>query len=57
LDELLVYMAPALLGSAARPLLHLPLEQMADKVSLQISDTRQVGPDIRFTLRPAKGSN
>ena len=28
LDELIVYMAPCLLGSEARPLLHLPLNTM-----------------------------
>lgn len=52
LDELIVYLAPALLGSAARPLLELPLERMADKVSLNIKDLRQVGDDWRITAVP-----
>ncbi len=52
IDELIVYMAPALLGSAARPLLELPLTAMADKVSLDIKDLRQVGDDWRITAVP-----
>lgn len=48
-DELIVYMAPTLMGSAARPLLELPLAHMADKVPLQITDARRVGQDWRFT--------
>jgi diaminohydroxyphosphoribosylaminopyrimidine deaminase/5-amino-6-(5-phosphoribosylamino)uracil reductase len=53
LDELIVYMAPALLGDRARPLLALPLDDMADKVQLHIEDVRKVGQDWRFTARPA----
>jgi diaminohydroxyphosphoribosylaminopyrimidine deaminase/5-amino-6-(5-phosphoribosylamino)uracil reductase len=52
LDELIVYMAPTLLGSSARPLLALPLEAMADKVPLHLRDVRQVGEDWRFTAVP-----
>ena len=52
LDELIVYMAPALLGDRARPLLSLPLDDMADKVQLQIEDVRKVGQDWRFIARP-----
>jgi len=52
LDELIVYMAPALLGDRARPLLELPLDAMADKVSLRLEDVRRVGTDWRFTAVP-----
>ncbi|RLA44638.1 MAG: bifunctional diaminohydroxyphosphoribosylaminopyrimidine deaminase/5-amino-6-(5-phosphoribosylamino)uracil reductase RibD [Gammaproteobacteria bacterium] len=52
LDELIVYMAPALLGDRARPLLELPLEHMVDKVQLQVEDVRKVGQDWRFTVIP-----
>ena len=52
LDELIVYMAPALLGDRARPLLQLPLDHMADKVPLQVEDVRRVGQDWRFTVLP-----
>ena len=53
LDELIVYMAPSLLGSDARPLLELPLSTMDEKVELQVLDVRQIGKDWRFTLAPA----
>ncbi|KAF0810745.1 (S)-2-hydroxy-fatty-acid dehydrogenase [Alcanivorax sp. S71-1-4] len=54
-DELVVYMAPMLLGSSARPLLALPgLDRMADKYLLTLRDTRQVGVDLRlcYALAP-----
>ena len=54
LDELIVYMAPALLGDSARPLLSLPLQHMAEKVPLQIKDVRKIGEDWRFTVKPVK---
>lgn len=53
IDELIVYMAPVLLGSKANPLLCLPLEQMSDKVPLTVKGIRQVGTDIRFIFVPA----
>jgi len=49
-DELVLYMAPTLLGSSARPLFNLPLEQMAQQYRLQLTDTRQLGEDLRLTL-------
>lgn len=52
LDELIVYMAPALLGDRARPLLELPLDNMADKVQLKLEDVRKIGSDWRFTAIP-----
>ncbi|MEP1595554.1 MAG: bifunctional diaminohydroxyphosphoribosylaminopyrimidine deaminase/5-amino-6-(5-phosphoribosylamino)uracil reductase RibD, partial [Halieaceae bacterium] len=52
-DELIVYMAPALLGSRAQPLLELPIDSMGDKVPLNITDVRKVGQDWRFTVTPA----
>jgi diaminohydroxyphosphoribosylaminopyrimidine deaminase/5-amino-6-(5-phosphoribosylamino)uracil reductase len=53
-DELVVYCAPALLGHAARPLVQLPgLERLQQRLSLSFVDLRQVGPDLRITLRPA----
>jgi diaminohydroxyphosphoribosylaminopyrimidine deaminase/5-amino-6-(5-phosphoribosylamino)uracil reductase len=56
-DELIVYMAPCLLGDQARPLLALPLESMAQKLPLALADARRVGDDWRFTFTPGiKGS-
>ncbi len=50
-DELVVYMAPKLLGSSARPLLTLPFDTMAQQVELNIIDIRAVGDDFRITAR------
>lgn len=44
-DELAIFMAGKLLGSNARPLFNLPLEQMADAFSFEIKDIRAVGDD------------
>ncbi|AJQ94292.1 pyrimidine deaminase [Gynuella sunshinyii YC6258] len=47
-DELIVYTAPKLLGSDARPLMTLPLASMAEAVALELTDLRQIGVDIRL---------
>ncbi|QJX01392.1 hypothetical protein HML84_17165 [Alcanivorax sp. IO_7] len=52
-DELIVYMAPTLLGRDARALLDLPLDRMADRVRLRWADVRHLGDDLRLTLTPA----
>lgn len=52
-DELIVYIAPKLLGNAARGLCELPgLQQLADAPALNFSDVRLVGEDLRLTLTP-----
>ncbi len=51
-DEMLYYIAPALLGSDARPLLQLPLQTMAEKIQLNIVDIRAVGNDWRMIVTP-----
>ncbi len=58
-DELIIYMAPKLLGSLARPLLALPLENMSEAVSVKIVDIQPVGDDWRITAHPvpAQGIN
>lgn len=50
-DEWVIYIAPLLMGSAARPLFTLPLERMAEKIDLKITDLRQLGQDMRITAR------
>ena len=45
LDEMVVYMAPKLLGSNARPLFDLPLDSMAAQLPLTITDITAVGSD------------
>ncbi|MGI9285312.1 MAG: bifunctional diaminohydroxyphosphoribosylaminopyrimidine deaminase/5-amino-6-(5-phosphoribosylamino)uracil reductase RibD [Pseudomonadales bacterium] len=52
IDELVIYMAPTLLGSQANPLFVLPLQTMANQHSLVISDIRAVGQDWRISARP-----
>ncbi|GAA4651713.1 bifunctional diaminohydroxyphosphoribosylaminopyrimidine deaminase/5-amino-6-(5-phosphoribosylamino)uracil reductase RibD [Kistimonas scapharcae] len=54
LDELLVYMAPVLMGSAARPLFDLPLGNMSDRIPLTMTDVRQIGQDLRLTAVPGE---
>ena len=52
IDELVIYMAPHLMGDAARGLFTLPgLEQMAQRIKLSINDIRAVGDDWRITAR------
>lgn len=50
--ELILYCAPTLLGSSARPLLALDLQQMDQQVRWQWQDVRQLGNDLRLTLVP-----
>lgn len=53
-DELLLYIAPVLLGDNARPLLTLPpLPDMAARHHLRVVEQRRVGDDWRLLLRPA----
>ena len=51
-DELIVYLAPTLLGSEAKPMFELPLNQMAQQQRLNMIDMRMIGQDIRLTLTP-----
>ncbi|MDF1589097.1 MAG: bifunctional diaminohydroxyphosphoribosylaminopyrimidine deaminase/5-amino-6-(5-phosphoribosylamino)uracil reductase RibD [Gammaproteobacteria bacterium] len=53
IDELLIYMAPKLMGDSAKGLCHLPgLNEMSQSIDLAISDVRAVGKDWRITLTP-----
>jgi diaminohydroxyphosphoribosylaminopyrimidine deaminase / 5-amino-6-(5-phosphoribosylamino)uracil reductase len=53
IDEIIVYMAPKLLGSSARPLFKLPLETMDEAVELTLKSVRQVGQDVRLVYLPS----
>ena len=48
-DEIIVYMAPKILGSSARPLFELPIERMGSMLPITITDMRAVGHDWRIT--------
>jgi len=53
-DEILLYLAPCLIGHAASGLFNLPeLTSLEGKTRLQIRDLRQIGADIRVLARPA----
>ena len=51
-DELVLYIAPVFLGSTAKPLMVLPLQEMCEKYSLRITQTRAVGHDWKVTAVP-----
>ncbi|PKB87626.1 riboflavin biosynthesis protein RibD [Ewingella americana] len=52
-DELIVYMAPKLLGENGRALCVLPgLQSLSDAPQFTLSDVRQVGADLRLRLKP-----
>lgn len=51
-DELIIYMAPTLMGDTARGLFSLPgLEKMSDRVNLEIIDMKAIGKDWRITAK------
>lgn len=52
-DELLLYLAPCLIGHDAAGLFNLPaLTALTNKTQLKIRDLRQLGQDIRLIARP-----
>lgn len=54
-DELVLYIAPHLMGDGGRGLFHLPgIERMEHRVPLIIDEVRRIGPDLRLRLRPAR---
>ncbi len=53
IDELVVYMAPKLMGNGAKGLFHLPeITTMAQSIDLQITDITAIGHDWRITATP-----
>ena len=55
IDEVIIYMAPHLMGDAARGLFHLPeLHQMSQRIALDTQDIRAVGCDWRITAKIVK---
>jgi diaminohydroxyphosphoribosylaminopyrimidine deaminase/5-amino-6-(5-phosphoribosylamino)uracil reductase len=52
-DELIVFIAPKLLGSDGRPLLGMSgLNELSDAIEFKVESVEQVGADIKVTLRP-----
>jgi len=53
LDELIIYMAPQVLGDTARGMFDLPeLHSLEERVELQYKDVRMLGADVRFLAVP-----
>lgn len=51
-DELIVYIAPKLLGNDGRPLLGMSgLNELSDAIEFKVESVEQVGADIKVTLR------
>jgi diaminohydroxyphosphoribosylaminopyrimidine deaminase/5-amino-6-(5-phosphoribosylamino)uracil reductase len=52
-DEVLLYVAPVLLGERARPMFEgLAIDTMAQKLKMTIVESRYIGQDIRLLMRP-----
>jgi diaminohydroxyphosphoribosylaminopyrimidine deaminase/5-amino-6-(5-phosphoribosylamino)uracil reductase len=52
-DELLLYVAPVLLGERGKPLFAgLDPATMSERLGLRLVETRQIGPDLRLLLAP-----
>ena len=50
-DELVLYQAPHALGSESRGLFEFPLSAMSERPEFEYFDVRQLGVDLRLTLR------
>lgn len=52
-DEIVIYMAPSIMGNDAKGLFSIPeITAMSDKINVSINDVRKVGNDIRLTISP-----
>ena len=52
IDEIVLYLAPRILGDAAQGLFALPaIERLKDSIAVRIAEVRSVGEDLRVTLR------
>lgn len=52
-DEIVLYMAPILMGHGARALFNLPqIKHLNQSINLEIKDIRSIGKDWRITARP-----
>lgn len=51
-DDLWLYQAPVLLGSATRPLFSARLESLTEGLNMELVDVRSVGRDLRLQLVP-----
>jgi len=57
-DELIIYMAPVLLGHEAKALLNLSgIKSLDSRMKLEFTDTRMVGQDLKIILKPVIGNS
>lgn len=57
IDEVVVYLAPMLLGDTARGMFKLPaVAAMSDRIGLEITDVARVGADLRIEAVPIPGT-
>ena len=55
IDELIIYMAPRVLGATARGMFEVPaLESLADATQVSFDDIRQIGADLRITAHVSR---
>lgn len=58
IDEIILYVAPVLLGHEARGLFQLSgIQSMNDRIQLEIMDTRMIGKDMKIILKPVIGNS
>ena len=50
-DEMIVYVAPKLMGSDARPLADVKIAEMASAIGATIVSSTQIGSDLRVIVR------
>jgi len=55
-DELLIYQAPTLLGSSARPLADLAFSKLKDGIQLAYQEVSPMGSDMRIIAAVLKGN-
>ena len=51
IDEIIIYIAPLLLGSDANSMINLPITDMKNRINLKIKDLRHIGDDIKITAK------
>lgn len=51
IDEIIIYMAPKLMGDKSKGIFNFSLDNLSDATELKLVDCRQVGQDIRLTYR------
>lgn len=57
-DELLLYIAPIILGEQGQPLVAgIHPASMAERLNLKLLESRHVGPDLRLLLAPAESTH